>query len=99
MPKEKTRPKYSTKQPPWVDPAVFFDQLTTVMKQVPPMPGEEALYKWIGSVLDAAAEDLEVLAHSTTAFAAAGKGRRAAAPSSLRAAWLAYPACHSPGGP
>ena len=26
------------------------------MKQVPPMPGEEALYKWIGSVLDAAAK-------------------------------------------
>ena len=49
MPKEKTRPKYSTKQPPWVDPAVFFDQLPAVMKQVPPMPGEEALYKQIGS--------------------------------------------------
>jgi hypothetical protein len=25
--------------------------------KVPPLPGEEALYKWIGSVLDAAAED------------------------------------------
>ena len=31
------------------------------MKQVPPMPGEEALYKWIGSVLDAAAKDPEVM--------------------------------------
>ncbi len=61
LPKEKTRPKYSTKQPPWVDPAVFFDQLPDVMKQVPPMPGEEALYKWIGSVLDAAAKDPEVM--------------------------------------
>ena len=32
-----------------------------VMKQVPPMPGEEALYKWIGSVLDAAAKDPEIM--------------------------------------
>ena len=48
-------------QPPWVDPATFFDQLPIVMKQVPPMPGEEALYKWIGSVLDAAAKDPEVM--------------------------------------
>jgi len=53
--------KYSTTQPPWVAPAVFFDQLPIVMKQVPPMPGEEALYKWIDSVLDAAAKDPEVM--------------------------------------
>jgi hypothetical protein len=32
--------EYSTTQPPWVDPATFFDQLPIVMKQVPPMPGE-----------------------------------------------------------
>jgi hypothetical protein len=53
--------KYSTTQPPWVDPAIFFEQLPIVMKQVPPMPGEEALYKWIGSVVDAAAKDPEVM--------------------------------------
>src|SRR5271166_4682731 len=53
--------KYSNTQPPWVDPATFFDHLPIVMKQVPPMPGEEALYKWIGSVLDAAAKDPEVM--------------------------------------
>ena len=71
VPKEKTRPKYSTKQPPWVDPAVFFDQLPAVMKQVPPMPGEEALYKWIGSVLAAAAKVPEVMnTLRETAFAA-----------------------------
>jgi hypothetical protein len=58
---EKIRPKYSTKQPPWVAPAVFFDQLPAVMKQVPPLPGEEALYKLIGSILDAAAKDPEVM--------------------------------------
>ena len=71
VPKEKTRPEYSTTQPPWVDPAVFFDQLPTVMKQVPPMPGEEALYKWIGGLLDAAAKDPEVMKTlRETAFAA-----------------------------
>jgi hypothetical protein len=53
--------KYSSTQPPWVDPATFFDHLPTVMKQVPPLPGEEALYKWIGSLLDAAAKDAEVM--------------------------------------
>ena len=71
VPEEKTRPEYSTKQPPWVDPAVFFDQLADVMKQVPPMPGEEALYKWIGGLLDAAAKDPEVMKTlRETAFAA-----------------------------
>jgi hypothetical protein len=59
------------KQPPWVDPATFFDELPTVMKQLPPMPGEEALYKLIGSVLDAAAKDPEVMKTlRETAFAA-----------------------------
>ena len=50
---------------------MFFEQLPAVMKQVPPMPGEEALYKWIGSVLDAAAKDPEVMTTlRETAFAA-----------------------------
>jgi hypothetical protein len=53
--------KYSSTQPPWVDPATFFDHLPIVMKQVPPMPGEEALYKLITSVVDAAAKDPEVM--------------------------------------
>ncbi|MBV8106919.1 MAG: DUF1254 domain-containing protein [Hyphomicrobiales bacterium] len=43
----------------WVDPDTYFDQLPAVMKQVPPLPGEEALYAWIGSVVDAAAKDPE----------------------------------------
>src|SRR5271165_1821966 len=52
-------------------PATFFNELPRVMKQVPPMPGEEALYKWIGSVLDAAAKDPEVMKTlQTTAVAA-----------------------------
>jgi hypothetical protein len=44
----------------WVEPETFFDQLPEVMKAVPPLPGEEGLYKWIGSVLDAAAKDPEI---------------------------------------
>ena len=71
LPKEKSPPKYSSTSPPWVDPAIFFDQLPAIMKQVPPMPGEEAFYKWIGSVLDAAAKDPEVMKTlRETAFAA-----------------------------
>lgn len=41
----------------WVEPEKFFDQLPGVMKLVPPLPGEEALYGWINSVFDAAAKD------------------------------------------
>jgi hypothetical protein len=41
----------------WVNPETFFDELPTVMKSVPPLPGEETLYLWIGSVLHAAAQD------------------------------------------
>jgi hypothetical protein len=43
-----------------VNPETFFDQLPAVMKRVPPLPGEEALYAWINSVLDAAAKDPEI---------------------------------------
>jgi hypothetical protein len=63
--------KYSSTQPPWVDPATFFDRLPIVMQEVPPMPGEEALYKQIGSVLDAAAKSPDVMKTlRETAFAA-----------------------------
>lgn len=41
----------------WVNPDTFFDELPAVMKQVPPLPGEEALYNWIGSVAEAATND------------------------------------------
>jgi len=44
----------------WVNPDTFFDELPAVMKQVPPLPGEEALYAWIGSVVEAAAKDPEI---------------------------------------
>lgn len=45
---------------PYVQPDTFFDELPLLMKQVPPLPGEEALYHWIGSVLEAAAKDPEI---------------------------------------
>jgi hypothetical protein len=50
-------PKTGREEAKYVVPEVFFDQLPEVMQEVPPLPGEEALYKWIGSVMDAAAKD------------------------------------------
>ena len=44
----------------WVYPDEFFDQLPAVMKSVPPLPGEEALYRWIQSVVEAASSDSNV---------------------------------------
>ena len=41
----------------WVNPATYYEELPVVMKEVPPLPGEEALYGWIGSVWAAAAKD------------------------------------------
>ncbi|MDF2805770.1 MAG: hypothetical protein K0S43_716 [Cellulosimicrobium sp.] len=41
----------------WVDPHVFFDALGEVLDEVPPLPGEQALYDWVRPVLDAATRD------------------------------------------
>jgi hypothetical protein len=57
FPAPKSSGKGETK---WVNPATFFDELPAVMKSVPPLPGEEALYNWIGSVLEAAAKDPKI---------------------------------------
>lgn len=38
----------------WVIPEKFFDELPIVMKEVPPLPGEEALYASFQSLIDAA---------------------------------------------
>jgi hypothetical protein len=55
----------------WVIPEKFFEQLPQVMKEIPPLPGEESLYKMIQSVLDAAAKDPKVReALTQTAIAA-----------------------------
>jgi len=45
----------------WVNPETFFDELPAVMNQVPPLPGEEALYNWIRSVLVAATKDAKIM--------------------------------------
>jgi hypothetical protein len=45
----------------WVNPETYFEELPTVMKRVPPLPGEESLYKWIGSVLEAAENDPAIM--------------------------------------
>ena len=41
----------------WVKPELFFDQLSTVLDQVPPLSGEEALYAQFRAVLAAADAD------------------------------------------
>jgi len=41
----------------WVQPESYFDELGAILKEVPPLPGEEGLYANIQSVLDAAAKD------------------------------------------
>jgi hypothetical protein len=44
----------------WVNPVTFFDQLPGILDKVPPLPGEEATYVMIRSVLDAAAKDAQI---------------------------------------
>ena len=44
----------------WVQPEAFFDQVPDVIKNVPPLPGEEALYALIKSVVQSAENDSEV---------------------------------------
>jgi hypothetical protein len=57
----------------WVAPEKFYDQLPGVMKLVPPLPGEEALYGWINSVFEAAAKDPAVKKALVESFVAADK--------------------------
>jgi hypothetical protein len=44
----------------WVTPETFFDELSVVLQAVPPLPGEESLYRMIQSVLDEAANNREI---------------------------------------
>jgi hypothetical protein len=41
----------------WVFPDKFFDELPAVLKDAPPLPGEEARYAQVAAVLDAARRD------------------------------------------
>jgi hypothetical protein len=55
----------------WVNPDTYYDELRIVMKEVPPLPGEEALYHWIASVWDAAAADPDTKKALIESFTAA----------------------------
>ena len=55
----------------WVKPETYFEELPVVMKEVPPLPGEEALYGWIKSVWDAAEKDPETKKALVESFIAA----------------------------
>jgi len=57
----------------WVQPEKYYDQLPGVMKLVPPLPGEEALYGWINSVFAAAEKDPAIKAALVESFMAADK--------------------------
>jgi hypothetical protein len=57
----------------WVVPEKFYEQLPKVMKLVPPLAGEEALYGWINSVFDAADKDPEIKKALVESFVAADK--------------------------
>jgi hypothetical protein len=61
LPKFPPAPGSGKEETKWVVPENFFAQLPEVMKLVTPLPGEEALYKWIGSVLEASDNDPEVM--------------------------------------
>lgn len=54
----------------WVKPEAYFQDLPVIMKEVPPLPGEEALYGWIQSVW-AASSDPETKQALTDSFVAA----------------------------
>ena len=53
-------PSTSNEETKWVKPEVFFDELPVILKEVPALPGEEAIYGQIQSVLAAAAKDPKI---------------------------------------
>lgn len=44
----------------WVTPQKFFDQLSTILETVPPLPGEEALYDQFRTLIDIAEKDATI---------------------------------------
>ena len=57
----------------WVNPETYLEQLPAVLKQVPPLPGEEALYSQINAVFAAAAKDPAIKQALVESFVAAEK--------------------------
>jgi hypothetical protein len=58
----------------WVVPESFFAELPAVLDEIPPLPGEEALYAWIRSLTDAATNDPHVADVLTKAAVAQNDG-------------------------
>ncbi|OXA80176.1 Uncharacterized conserved protein [Flavobacterium aquidurense] len=54
--------KEGNEETKWVKPEVYFDELPAILKEVPPLPGEEAIYGQIQSVLAAAQKDPKIKA-------------------------------------
>ncbi len=48
------------KEVSFVIPEKFFDELPAIMEEVPPLKGEEILYAWYNSILEAASKDKEL---------------------------------------
>lgn len=46
----------------WVHPETFFESFGEILDEVPPLPGEEAMYDWFRAVLDAAERDAAIAA-------------------------------------
>jgi hypothetical protein len=57
----------------WANPETYFEDLPAVMKEVPPLPGEEALYGQIAAVFEAAAKDPALKTALVDSFVAADK--------------------------
>jgi hypothetical protein len=68
VPATKATPKGESR---WVNPATYYEELPVVMKEVPPLPDEEALYGWIKSVWEAAAKDPKTKQALVESFVAA----------------------------
>jgi len=50
-------PADSTGETKWVIPEKFLDELPRILKEIPPLPGEESLYKMFNSLIEASAND------------------------------------------
>ena len=57
----------------WVNPETYLEQLPAALKQVPPLPGEQALYGQISAVFEAAAKDPAIKQALVESFSSAQK--------------------------
>ena len=61
MPKYPSDNSSGSEETKWVQPASFFEVLPEILKEVPPMPGEEAWYAQMQSVLNAAKTNPKIM--------------------------------------